>query len=144
MRLEQRLLDAELRLSSNAFSTSDIVIKVLGELLQATTEALHEEVTSICSNTNNTLSCRIASFVRNVAMTHLNARHVLLVHLTQIVDPLPFIEILPSLFSVATTPQLIEDLISQLKTLLESNHTLLLPIIGTLVELPIPLTSRRN
>jgi hypothetical protein len=63
---------------------------------------------------------------------------LLLVHLASLPEPLPFVEIVPALFSVAATPALMEDVVSQLKMLLETDHRLLLPIIGALVDVPLP------
>jgi len=84
------------------------------------------------------LSKSIAVFVRNVGMQHLSVRNVLLVHLLRLPDPLPFIEVVPSLFSVAVAPPVVQEVAARLQLLLQQDPTLLLPVIGALVELPLP------
>ena len=61
------------------------------------------------------LSKHIAIFVRNVSMQHLSVRNVLLVHLLRLPDPLPFIEVVPSLFSVAVAPDMVQEVAQQLQ-----------------------------
>ena len=84
------------------------------------------------------LSKHIATFVLNVSMQHLSVRSVLLVHLLRLPDPLPYIEVVPSLFSVAVAPDMVQKVAQQLQQLLQRDPQLLLPVIGALVELPLP------
>ena len=120
------------------------VMHVSEKLLAGTAKATLEELVSSSgseinkhNNGSATLSKSIALFIRSVASIHLDVRHLLLMHLSSISDPLPFVEILPALFSVSTTPSLIEDVVSQLIVLLEIDNSLLLPVIGAMVELPL-------
>lgn len=79
----------------------------------------------------------IASFVRDVATFHPNACHLLLIHLPHLSDPVPFIDIMASMFSVAS-PSLVAEAVTQLKYLPEQDSRLLLPVIGAMADMPLP------
>jgi hypothetical protein len=79
----------------------------------------------------------IAYFVRDVATFHPNACHLLLIHLPHLFDPVPFIDIMASMFSVAS-PSLVAEAVTQLKCLLEQDSALLLPVIGAMADMPLP------
>ena len=61
---------------------------------------------------------------------------VLLNHLTLLPLPIPFIEIIPSLFGMAS-PLLLKEVFEQLHSLLTSDNQLILPVINALVDLPL-------
>lgn len=79
----------------------------------------------------------VASFVRDMATFHPNACHLLLIHLPHLPDPIPFIDIMASMFCVAS-PSLIADAVAQLKLLPERDSRLLLPVIAAMADLPLP------
>ena len=80
---------------------------------------------------------RIALFVRDVAMNHPHACDLLLIHLPDLSDPTPFIDTLASMF-ISTSPALVADAFKQLRKLPERDSRLLLPVIGTMADLPLP------
>ena len=86
---------------------------------------------------SNPVVKRIATFVRDVATCHPNACHLLLIHLPHLSDPVPFVDIVASMFCVAS-PALVRQAVMQLKLLPESDSSLLLPVIGAMADLPLP------
>jgi hypothetical protein len=78
-----------------------------------------------------------ASFIRDVAAFHPSVSHLLLINLPQLPDPVPFLDILPSIFSTES-PLLIDEAFWQLKALLDCDSRLLVPIINVMVDLPLP------
>ena len=89
-------------------------------------------------STEPSLYREIAIFVRNTGMQHIDVRNVLIQHIMRLPDPLPFIEIVPTLFSVAVASDVVEKVAKHLQLLLQQDTKLLLPVIGALVELPLP------
>lgn len=81
---------------------------------------------------------RVASFVRDVATFYPDAVcHLLLIHLSDLSDPIPFVSIIASLFCFAV-PSLVAEAFKQLKILPERDNRLLLPVIGAMADLPLP------
>lgn len=85
---------------------------------------------------SSTVIKNIASFVRDVATYHPNACHLLLIHLPNFRDPLPLINIMPSMFCVAS-PSLVAAAVTQLKLLPIKDSKYLLPVIGIIADLPL-------
>lgn len=83
---------------------------------------------------STTVIRRVASFVRDVATFHPNACHLLLIHLPYLLDPIPFIEIMPSMFCIAS-PSLVVEAATQLKILPERDCRLLLPVLCAMADL---------
>ena len=106
-------------------SESLMNLNYLDELLSK----LHEP-----SHQSNTVTRRVASFVRDVATFHPNACHLLLIHLPYLLDPVPFIEIMPPMFCIAS-PSLIIEAVAQLKVLPERDSRLLLPVLCAMADL---------
>ena len=89
------------------------------------------------SGRQNAVVKSIATFVRDVATCHPNACHLLLIHLPYLPDPIPFVDIMASMFCVAS-PALVAEAVMQLKLLPERDKSLLLPVISTIADLPLP------
>jgi hypothetical protein len=106
-------------------SESPMSLNYLDELLSK----LHQP-----SHQSTTVTRRVASFVRDVATFHPNACHLLLIHLPQLLDPIPFIEIMPSMFCIAS-PSLVVEAATQLKILPERDCRLLLPVLCAMADL---------
>jgi hypothetical protein len=85
---------------------------------------------------SSTVIKNIASFVRDVATYHPNACHLLLIHLPNFRDPIPLINIMPSMFCVAS-PSLVAAAVTQLKLLPIKDSKYLLPVIGIIADLPL-------
>jgi hypothetical protein len=83
---------------------------------------------------STTVTRRVASFVRDVATFHSNACHLLLIHLPHLLDPIPFIEIMPSMFCIASQ-SLVVEAATQLKILPERDCRLLLPVLCAMADL---------
>lgn len=88
------------------------------------------------SNDSSDVIKNIASFVRDVATYHPNACHLLLIHLPNFRDPLPLINIMPSMFCVASL-SLVTEAVAQLKSLVRKDSKFLLPVIGVMADLPL-------
>ena len=104
--------------------------------LSSISELLYMVQQEICPR-DNAMFKSVASFIRDIAAFCPNVCHILLIHLPLLPDPIPFIEIIPAVFCV-TSPSLLAEVTKQLKSLCRSNHRLLLPVIATLTELPLP------
>ena len=103
--------DTQLAVQGNE-NNPEVVLLALEALLKATKDAQWEDLTTVDAN-GQALSSSIAGFIRATATSFTNVRHVLLLHLAQIPDPLPFIEILPSLFCMSTSSKLIDEVVAQ-------------------------------
>ena len=88
------------------------------------------------TNRSSAVVKSIASFVRDVATYHPNACHYLLIHLVSLPDPIPFMDVMASMFCVAS-PSLVTEAVKQLKLLPERDSTLLLPVIAVMADLPL-------
>jgi hypothetical protein len=148
---------AEVRLGCQDCENADIVAASIDRLLTVLEASSFDEWThgaaaspkglqfgSVRASTGgastDTISRTIANFVRNIGVQHLNVRQVLLEHLARLPDPLPFIEVLPALFSVAVAPGVVEQVSQVLQSMLDQDAKLLLPVIGALVDLPLPIS----
>ena len=81
---------------------------------------------------------RVASFVRDVATFYPDAVcHLLLIHLPDLSDPIPFVDIMASLFCFAA-PSLVVEAFKHLKLLLKRDNRLLLPVLMAMSDLPLP------
>ena len=81
---------------------------------------------------------RVASLMRDVATFYPDAVcHLLLIHLPDLSDPIPFVDTVASLFCFAV-PSLVAEAFKQLKLLPERDNRLLLPVIGAMADLPLP------
>ncbi len=138
--------EVRLRCMDNDNATE--VLEAIEHLLGAAVEAPLTELTadtidtstgsiqtnsSSSSGTNrgqHSLSDEIAMFLRHCGALHLNVRHALLLHLTQLMDPLPFLNVIPAMYSVAASPSVIDELVDVLHTLLDSDIATSVAAVG--------------
>ena len=81
----------------------------------------------------------IALFIRDMSLLNPNICHILLLHFPKLRDPLPFIELMPSMFAVSSN-SLVDNCVNHLFSKLEASSdrsNLLLPIISALMSLPL-------
>ena len=92
----------------------------------------------IQSPESHLINKRVASLVRDVATFNPDTVcHLLLIHLSNLWDPIPFVDIMASLFCFAV-PLLVTEAFKQLKSLPERDKRFLLPVIGAMADLPLP------
>ena len=82
---------------------------------------------------------QVANLIRDISSMHSNISQVLLTFLPSLPKPLPFIEIIPTLFAVST-PEVLSDTVHQMSAMVASDNKLLIPVMAALVELPLPTT----
>lgn len=87
-----------------------------------------------------TISQDIALLLRDASVSYPYVCDVLLVHLLDLVDPIPFLDQMPTIFLTANSLQ-IEQAIERLKQLSESDGSLLLPAISAATNLPLTPSS---
>lgn len=137
--LEAALEHAQIFVSDN--DNVDLIMKTVDALLAAVACSNcggDRAGTQVVPTDPNQVLKSIANLVRDLTFQHLNVRHILLAHLSTIPDPIAFIEIVPQIFSIESTPSLIEEVVGQLRELLELDNRLLLPVIGAMADLPLP------
>lgn len=79
----------------------------------------------------------IALYVREISLLNPNICHVLLLHIAKLPDPAPFVEVVPSIFAIASTA-LVEEVCKQLVALMSTRPIYLLPCMTALLDLPLP------
>lgn len=126
--LESCLIEAKDKLQYNEDNNNnDNVLNIIDALLS---------VVKLSPQASLSLLQEIAILTRDLTNVHSNITHILLVHLSSFPVVLPFIDIVPSMFCVSNT-NIIGQLMDQLETILDSDYSLLLPIIGAMVDLPL-------
>lgn len=118
-----------LSFENNVSNTTGNILSAADMLLQAV--VWH-------SDADENILRSIASTIRDLSNSQPNVNQVLLLYLPSFPNPLPFIEIIPALFSISP-PALIKDTITQLNQMLDADNRFLIPIIATIIELPLPI-----
>jgi len=77
-----------------------------------------------------------AMLIRDLSLTHPNVSQIMLTHLASLPQPVPFIEIIPSLFSISS-PAVVAETVTQLLAMLQADSRLMIPVMAAMTELPL-------
>ena len=128
LRLPLDEVTARARLTLSDAPSAESVFRGVEVLLSATVMQADAEESAIQ---------QVAYFLRDISSTHPNVAHVVLTYLPTLPHPIPFVEIIPTLFAVST-PESIVDVVSQLSLMVADDKEVLIPVMAALAELPLP------
>jgi hypothetical protein len=127
--IEQVLEECQYILSYNA--NNEIIAKTIENILS---------VTTVRSNIDDNDLQKVANIIRNFGVLHPIVCSLLLKHLSNFPNPIPFVHIIPTIFS-SKSESLRCDVVSQLQDLLSTDNRYCLPVLSALVELSLPSNS---
>ena len=142
-----RIMNASLKETCESWVTSSSLEIVLSEASYLLESGSSEVICFIIESLLSALSVHsdaeesdlivAANLIRKVARYASSIGPILLAHLYVLPDATPFLDVIPHLFGVASAKSL-EHVYEQLEALALAENRYLLPVVSTLIDLPLP------